>query len=252
VVLVKPADKAWAYAEEKHLWGKETGGCMILIESGSLGINAVASLDPEYTLQFRHFTGASNAKEQAAGKLTEGMVLTHINGVDQRAVVFDDVVGALKARPCKLQFVTLGAAHMRARAAEQAREAANLAKATRYATEKAEREKQSGGCMLTIQSGSLGLNVETSLDPVCTMQFCFFTGQSNAEEQAAGKLSKGMVLTHVNGADQKGVSYDGIVSSLQARPCKLQFMVYQRRCKRRRSANEQKRKELGQKRLHLS
>jgi hypothetical protein len=60
------------------------------------------------------------------------------------------------------------------------------------------------------------------------MQFCFFTkftGQSNAEEQAAGKLSKGMVLTHVNGADQRGVSYDGVVSSLQARPCKLQFVI---------------------------
>jgi hypothetical protein len=94
-----------AYAEEKHLWGKETGGCMILIESGSLGINAVASLDPEYTLQFRHFTGASNAKEQAAGKLTEGMVLTHINGVDQKGVGYEEVCSALGARPCKMQFV---------------------------------------------------------------------------------------------------------------------------------------------------
>jgi hypothetical protein len=46
------------------------------------------------------------------------------------------------------------------------------------------------------------------------------------EKQAAGKMRKCMVLTHVNGADQKGVAYDEVDSALKdVRPLKLQFVV---------------------------
>jgi hypothetical protein len=42
--------------------------------------------------------------------LVEGMVLTHINGVDQQGLAYDAVRGALSVRPCELRFAVSTAA----------------------------------------------------------------------------------------------------------------------------------------------
>jgi serine/threonine protein kinase len=57
------------------------------------------------------------------------------------------------------------------------------------------------------------------------MYFIGFSGSNDAEAQAGGKLAKGMVLTHVNGVDQKGAVYEEVRIALGTRPCKLQFAV---------------------------
>jgi hypothetical protein len=93
------------YRAEKNAWEGATGGCMLLVDTGSIGVNIDVSLDPTYTVKFNCFTGVSDAEQQAAGKLREGMVLTHVNGLDQKGADFDAVCNVLRDRPCKLQFV---------------------------------------------------------------------------------------------------------------------------------------------------
>jgi hypothetical protein len=72
-----------------------------------MGINALESKNPAYTLMFVSYY-ASHVEEQAAGRLKEGMVLTHINGVDQRARPFRAVVKSLKVRPVSIHFSDVG------------------------------------------------------------------------------------------------------------------------------------------------
>jgi hypothetical protein len=175
-----------------------------VISSGSLGINVSPSLDPTYTTAFRHFTGASDAEQQAAGTLKADMILTHVNGVNQRHVTHEEMKNVLLMRPCKLRFVQS--------------EAVNI-----YLQEKEECERQ-GGCMIAIPSGSsLGINVCPSLDENYTLQFRYFWNDF-PEEQAAGKLTPGMVLTHVNASDQQAIAYCDVEDTLRnTRPCFLKF-----------------------------
>jgi hypothetical protein len=101
----EPCAEARKYRAAKDAWEGSTGGCMLLVNTGSIGMNIDVSLDPMYTVKFKFFTGVSDAEQQAAGKLREGMVLTHVNGVDQEGIDFDAVCNGLQDRPCKLQFV---------------------------------------------------------------------------------------------------------------------------------------------------
>jgi serine/threonine protein kinase len=80
-------------------------------------------------------------------------------------------------------------------------------------------------CTIEIHAGSLGINIFECIEhnPAYRVQFNYFTGTSDAEQLAAGKLKEGMSLTHVNGDDQIGLSYKEIVSGLGVRPCKLRF-----------------------------
>jgi hypothetical protein len=78
--------------------------CVFTIDTGSLGINAKVSTHPEYKMQFRFFTGTSDAEILAAGKLQPGMVLTRLNGHDLRGADYDSVITQLKVRPCELCF----------------------------------------------------------------------------------------------------------------------------------------------------
>jgi hypothetical protein len=80
--------------------------CTITITEGSLGINVVepTTYSPAYRVLFSYFTGASKAEQLAAGKLKEGMALTHVNGVHQIGLAFRDVIGALRSRPCQLRW----------------------------------------------------------------------------------------------------------------------------------------------------
>jgi hypothetical protein len=83
--------------------------CKIIIETGRLGINVYDTPlnDPAYgvySVTFNHFSGSSNAEKQAAGRLHMGMVLTHVNGVDQRGLAPTVVLNGLKRRPCVLIF----------------------------------------------------------------------------------------------------------------------------------------------------
>jgi hypothetical protein len=78
--------------------------CILTFRQGSLGINAKISTHPDFKLQFRFFTGTSDAEEQAAGRLVPGMVLTRFNGQDMRGIEYDNVLTFLKARPCEMCF----------------------------------------------------------------------------------------------------------------------------------------------------
>ena len=85
--------------------------------------------------------------------------------------------------------------------------------------------RSSHACTLEIHSGPLGLNIYEGIEQEATypVRFRHFTGTSNAKQQANGKLHNGMSLTHVNGADLEGLSYNEVVSGLGVRPCKLRF-----------------------------
>jgi hypothetical protein len=167
----------------------------ITIVSGRLGINVSPSLDPMYTTAFQYFTGASDAEQQAAGTLKAGMILTHVNEVDQIHVTHEEMKNVLGVRPCKLRFVES--------------ETVNI-----YLREKEDCERK-GGCMIAIPSGcSLGIHVCPSLAEDYMLQFRYFWNDF-AKEQAAGKLSPGMVLTHVNTSDQLTVAYCDVEDTLR-------------------------------------
>jgi hypothetical protein len=83
--------------------------CSITIESGLLGIDACELRDEQYGLQFNGYTGKSNAEQLAEGRIKQGHVLTHVNGVDQVGKNYIEVLGTLKVRPITLVFRDLSA-----------------------------------------------------------------------------------------------------------------------------------------------
>jgi hypothetical protein len=227
--------------EEKAGWEAQSGGCMITVLDGNLGINAARSLDPMYTLNFASFQGTTDVEEQAGGKLKEGMVLTQVNDINVAGVAYGDVVKVCAVRPCTLKFVK-SQSWDHQQAVETARkEAERLRKEVQAvameAVEKAKEEKagweaQSGGCMISVLDGSLGINAARSLDPVYALHFWHFAsfqGTTDVEEQAGGKLKEGMVLTHINDIDQAGVAYGDVVKVCAVRPCTLKFVESQSR-----------------------
>jgi hypothetical protein len=87
----------------------------------------------------------------------------------------------------------------------------------------------SAGCKVTIEAGKLGINVyETPIgDPArgfYSVTFNRFSGTSNAESQAAGRMHAGMVMTHVNGVSQRGLDHKQVLSGLGSRPCVMHFL----------------------------
>jgi serine/threonine protein kinase len=80
-------------------------------------------------------------------------------------------------------------------------------------------------CTISIDVGTLGINIFecTEHNPAYRVQFNYFTGTSEAEQLAAGRLKEGMSLTHVGDVDQIGMSYKEVVKGLAVRPCKLRF-----------------------------
>jgi hypothetical protein len=77
--------------------------------TGKVGIGfkaaePTARTSSAYHLVFVRFTNEYGVKKQAAGRLHEGMVLTTVNGVDQRGISYDEVVAALQARPIVCTF----------------------------------------------------------------------------------------------------------------------------------------------------
>jgi hypothetical protein len=78
----------------------------------------------------------------------------------------------------------------------------------------------------TVDAGSLGINAIEMVDRRCPhrLQFQHFTGVASvAKRLTGGLLIAGMVLTHINDADMRGVPYDQILAELKPRPCKLAF-----------------------------
>jgi predicted Ser/Thr protein kinase len=83
----------------------------IEIPQGLLGVGVFGSTRRKtgkvttwYSVEFSHFTDQSNAEEQAAGRLHDGMLLTEVNGVDQRGQQYEQVVASLARRPCRMVF----------------------------------------------------------------------------------------------------------------------------------------------------
>jgi hypothetical protein len=76
---------------------------------------------------------------------------------------------------------------------------------------------------ITIQAGLLGIDASELRDEKYGLQFNGYTGKSNAEALAQGRIKAGYVLTHVNDVDQTGKSYIEVLGELKARPIKLSF-----------------------------
>jgi hypothetical protein len=83
-------------------------------------------------------------------------------------------------------------------------------------------------CKISIESGSLGIHADESVDRDYKLQFIKFTGKSDAEAQSRGDLKDGMCLTHINKSDLKGMSWPMVLEMLKVRPVKLEFrtLVY--------------------------
>lgn len=81
-----------------------------------------------------------------------------------------------------------------------------------------------GACTITIKSGYLGLDAEDAgINSPYSFQFSGFSGTSNAEELAAGKLEHGWLLTHINGKHMEKTPYNTVLKTLRNRPCTLIF-----------------------------
>jgi hypothetical protein len=300
VMLQEAVAKAQSVAEEKIKWAAETGGCMLFVESGSVGIallkGGVMFHGSVYAFQFGKFETAGDdtfvrkLTEQGAGTLKEGMVLTHVNDVDQRGLTGEKVSTAMKTRPISLKFqkeascvitIDVGEVGMavsdsidsnyklqfnyftgRSDAEQQSKQqseqqsagqlqplwvlkkangrdlkglAGDEAKAMMKdrpitlefcessANSKNAVKVQRVGCQFTIESGSLGINADSTDDADYKLMFNHFTGTSNAEELAGPELKIGMLLTHVNGESMKGLAYNEVLAKLKPRPCKLKF-----------------------------
>jgi len=79
--------------------------CEIAIEHGQLGINVEPSNNPDYAMTFNHFTGGSDAKNQCQ-TLRPGMVLSDVNGKDQRGKKYDELMAELQStRPVRMRFI---------------------------------------------------------------------------------------------------------------------------------------------------
>jgi hypothetical protein len=83
---------------------------------------------------------------------------------------------------------------------------------------------------ITVQTGSLGINVVESDNTYYQLAFHHFTGSSTAEQQAgagmaagAAALVEGMVLVRVNDEDMRGVVFDDIMVHLRVRPITVCF-----------------------------
>jgi hypothetical protein len=83
--------------------------CTVTIKTGRLGINVALCSHPDskYAVTFNKFTGISTAKNQTAGCLNSGMVLTHVNGEDQRGRRYSSTLESLEQRPCVMVFTKL-------------------------------------------------------------------------------------------------------------------------------------------------
>eukprot|EP00935_MAST-01C_sp_MAST-1C-sp1_P001099 g1099.t1 len=92
--------------DPRHQMEMETA-VSIKIVDGLLGIKIKArqsSPPGGYSIEFHDFSGRSDARLQAAGKLRAGMVLTEINGVDQQGLTYEQVKTSLGRRPCYMVF----------------------------------------------------------------------------------------------------------------------------------------------------
>jgi hypothetical protein len=69
------------------------------------------------------------------------------------------------------------------------------------------------------------MGVHPTADSDLPLTFSHFTGKSDAEKQAQGKLKQCMVLTHANGVSTRGVPYDEALAQLKTRPITLRFEV---------------------------
>jgi hypothetical protein len=94
--------------------------------------------------------------------------------------------------------------------------------------------KQWGGrprtAVVQIDSGALGIKIviHSYVGNDYSAEFGEFTGESNAEQQAPGKLrgEERMVLVSVNGIDTKGKGYKDVLAMCEKRPCKMVFYDY--------------------------
>jgi hypothetical protein len=90
--------------------------CTVTIETGKLGINVYETgvCSPgfgKYAVAFNKFSSTSSeAKSQSAGLLKSGMLLTHVNGEDQRGKLHTQVLASLRKRPCRIKFAQLSEA----------------------------------------------------------------------------------------------------------------------------------------------
>jgi hypothetical protein len=76
---------------------------------------------------------------------------------------------------------------------------------------------------ITINDGLLGMGMLKSGHPLYGLKFSYFTGKGTAEQQAAGRLVKGMVLTDVSCKEIKGMGYEETKKHMSHRPITLTF-----------------------------
>jgi hypothetical protein len=215
-----------------------------------------------FSVTFNLFTRVSSAADQAAGRLVKGMVLTHINGACQRGRRHAWVLETLGERPCEMVWERAEET-VQAEVTEQATEkeqedqeeqegqggqeveALTLEEAVKLFTQEEEAQEEQAqeeqeeqeeqedcndevGILIEIDNGALGINVYETPDAVrwsaYSVTFNQFTDEgSSATDQAAGRLVKGMVLTHINGACQRGRSHARVLKSLKRRPCEMEW-----------------------------
>ena len=97
--LAVPPPRPVEFERSKH--GIFDPEIVIEIAEGPLGVSMTGS-GVDYHMQFAHFTGKSDAEEQAKGRLQRGHLLTHVNNTHLFGVQYDDVRQLMGQRPCRL------------------------------------------------------------------------------------------------------------------------------------------------------
>jgi hypothetical protein len=78
---------------------------------------------------------------------------------------------------------------------------------------------------ITINDGLLGMGMLKSGHPLYGLKFSHFTEKGTAEQQAAGRLVKDMVLTDVSSKEIKGMGYEETKKQMSHRPITLTFQL---------------------------
>jgi hypothetical protein len=76
---------------------------------------------------------------------------------------------------------------------------------------------------ITIESGTLGININSSTHPQYTMQVDHLTGKGDVEQLQTNGVKALMLIIRVNGDSMQGKSYDHVRERIKERPCEISF-----------------------------
>jgi hypothetical protein len=76
---------------------------------------------------------------------------------------------------------------------------------------------------IVIESGTLGIAINSSTHPQYTMQVEHLTGKGDVEQLRTSGVRSLMLIIRVNGDSMQGMSYDQVRERIKERPCEISF-----------------------------